>query len=300
MFKGYTEKTRVFITTDIGLEGEHDDLQSLFHLLMYTNAIEIVGISCSHPGGSVKAALKVINAYAKDYRKFNFAALNLQSPDSIKKVLYAGASGAARWAPTYGSRALVKASLKGKLLVCVWGSATDLAAALCSGLDTENTEAHIIGSWNSDKDSKSAEFVASSHLRKTINNYTFRGIYAGAEVEGRFGVKGLVARVIRKCGQCGQFIYDMSRTINIGQYYFKAGDTGSTLWAISRALPTLVDWSGEFQRIDARTFSDSRAPGDSIGAYAGAKTLAKRRKFWVSDFVERLEIAYKLKKNGTV
>lgn len=298
MFRSYPQKTRVFITTDIGIEGEHDDLQSLFHLLMYTDAIEIVGISCSHPGGKTSAALKVIDSYAKDYRKFGFADHGLQSPQSLRKILYPGAKGAAQWGKTAGSRALVKASLQGKLLLCVWGSATDLAAALQTGLDIENVEAHIIGSWNSEKDTKSAQFVASSHLRKTINNTTFRGMYAGAPIDGKHGVRGVVTDVIRKCGQCGRFIYQMSKTINIGEYYFKAGDTGSSLWAISRALGTAIDWSGTFARLDARTFTDSRHKDDSIGAYHGAGKLNARRKFWMSDFVSRLEIAYKLKKDG--
>jgi hypothetical protein len=298
MFEFYPGKTRVFITTDIGLEGEHDDLQSLFHLLLYTNAIEIIGISCSHPGGNIPAALKVINSYAKDYKRYNFAALNLQSPESLRKVLVDGAKSAGAWGVTAGSKALVKASLKGKLLLCVWGAATDLAAALQSGLDIENVEAHIIGSWNSEKDQKSARFVASSHLRKTINNTTFRGMYLSAPHTGRHGVRGVVTDVIRKCGACGAFIYEISETINIGKHCFKAGDTGSTLWAISKALPTRLDWSGKFARLDARTFSDSREKGDSIGAYAGAQTLVNRRKFWMNDFVERLETAYRLGKNG--
>lgn len=287
------EKTRVFITTDVG-GSDPDDIQSLMHILFYTDCLEIVGISCSVPRGDPKVAHKVLDAYRRDYRKFKLMDRGLQSPESLKQVVYQGSKVANQSTQSPGSRALVRASEKGPLLILVWGSATDLAVALRHGLDTVNAEAHIIASWNSEQDPKSAKFVKNSHLKKWINNSTFRGMYLAAPKEGLLGVRGVVVRVIQHCGALGKLVHGYSKNINIGEYCFKAGDTGSTLWAIDRARQHKINWAGKFERVDARTFSDSKAKDDQLSVFPGSATLARRRRFWLGDYVDRLGNAYDL------
>src|SRR5262245_31545808 len=60
------ERFRVLISTDIG-GSDPDDFQSLVHLLLYADVLEIEGLVASPPrGGKLSAILEVLDAYEHD------------------------------------------------------------------------------------------------------------------------------------------------------------------------------------------------------------------------------------------
>lgn len=281
-------KPRVFITTDIGISGERDDIQSLCHLLWYSDMLDIVGICCGHPGGKVRIAKNVISYYKQDYERFKLASFGLIEPEVIKKRCYRGSSHEASWVLSMGSRRLTQASKEGPLLVLVWGSCTDLASALKHGLNVENVTAHVIASWNREKDPRSFQVVKDSSIKKVISETTFRGMYMGAGMDGRMGNRGFVEKVVKPCGALGKFFWEISATINVGRYSLKAGDTGSVLWALDKARGSdAARWGGIFPG-----GCDSERPEDKIGQYKGAGLVARARKLWLGDWINRLEKYY--------
>lgn len=281
-------KPRVFITTDVG-GSDPDDIQSLAHLLWYSDLLDIVGISCGHPNGKVRVAKNVISAYKQDYKRHRFELFGLVAPPDVEAVCYGGSTHEASWALSTGSRKLIKASWeKEPLLVLVWGACTDLAAAIKHGAHRENITAHIIASWNREKDPRSFEVVKQSDIKKVINESTFRGMYLGAGMSGRMGNRGFVETVVRPCGELGKLFWEISANINVGRYSLKAGDTGSTLWALDKARgPGAVKWGGLYP-----DGTDSTKPEHKLGVFKGAGTIARARRFWLGNWIDRLEKFY--------
>lgn len=280
-------KPRVFITTDIG-GSDPDDIQSFCHLLWYSDLLDIAGVSCGHPGGKARIAKNVISEYKQDYQRFKLERFGLIVPDIIKERCYRGSSHEASWVLSMGSRKLIQASKEGPLLVLVWGSCTDLASALQHGLKVENVTAHVIASWNREKDPKSFKLVKDSAIKKVISESTFRGMYMGAAMPGRMGNRGFVEAVVKPCGALGKLFYDISANINVGRYSLKAGDTGSVLWALDQARgPDAVRWGGVYPN-----GTDSEKAEHKLGVFKGAGTIARARKFWLGDWINRLEKFY--------
>lgn len=281
--------SRVFITTDIG-GGDPDDGQSFAHLLWYSDLLDIVGVSCGHPKGKISVALQFVEAYRKDYKRYQFAKYGLINPETIRKRCYKGSEGKGYTSLTTGIRKLVKASKEGPLVVLVWGSCTDLAAAIKHGAKLENITAHIIASWNREQDPGSHKAVLNANLHKVIvNESTFRGMYLAAPSMGRMGNRGFIETVVKECGALGQLMYDISANINVGRYSLKAGDTGSTIWALDEVMGNKPRWGGYFPE-----GKDSQDPQFKLGVFAGAALLARQRKRWLGNWIDRLERFYDL------
>jgi hypothetical protein len=282
-------KPKVFITTDAG-GSDPDDLQSLMHLLWYSDVLDIVGICCGHPRGKVRIARNVISAYKADYKKYKLERFGLIDPKLAHDLCFQGSQHENNYSLMTGSRKLVKASKEGPLLVLVWGACTDLAAAIKHGLNKDNVAAHVIASWNREKDPRAFKLVKDANLHSLIvNESTFRGMYLGAGMPGRMGNRGFVEQIVKPCGEMGQLFYDISRTINVGSYSLKAGDTGSTIWALDEAMGNRPRWGGYFPN-----GTDSTDPQHRLGVFKGAALLAKQRKRWLGDWINRLERFYKV------
>jgi len=62
-------RPRVIISTDVG-GSDPDGFQSMVHLLVYADVLDIEGLISSPPaGGRAKHLLEVIQAYKKDYHR---------------------------------------------------------------------------------------------------------------------------------------------------------------------------------------------------------------------------------------
>jgi hypothetical protein len=61
------DRPRVIVSTDVG-GSDPDDFQSLVHLLLYADVLDIEGLISSPPGRGREAHIReVIDAYAEDY-----------------------------------------------------------------------------------------------------------------------------------------------------------------------------------------------------------------------------------------
>jgi len=106
-------KPRVLVSTDIG-GTDPDDNQSMAHLLMYTDCLDLEGIvsSPSYGSGNREEILRMIDLYEKDLPKLSEHIKGLMSPAELRAITKQGRKGAAPYrgflTPTEGSRWIVQ------------------------------------------------------------------------------------------------------------------------------------------------------------------------------------------------
>ena len=161
-------RPRILVLTDAG-GGDKDDLQSLVHLFLYADELDIRAIVSSPPGvGRADDILEVVDRYDADFPRLATHSDTYPSPAYLRSIVHQGHTQAAPKAgysvSTPGSDALIAearlASPDDPLWVLVWGSATDLAQALYDAPDiVPNLRVYAIGSWNTRKDPRARNFI---------------------------------------------------------------------------------------------------------------------------------------------
>ncbi|HKI68921.1 MAG TPA: nucleoside hydrolase-like domain-containing protein, partial [Verrucomicrobiae bacterium] len=102
---------RVIVSSDIG-GSDPDDYQSMVHVLLYADTLDIEGLISTHPGGGKKAEiLKVIGFYAHDYPNLKTYSDKYPTPDALRAITKQGAAshiGVAGYSkPTEGSEWII-------------------------------------------------------------------------------------------------------------------------------------------------------------------------------------------------
>ncbi|MEM7313497.1 MAG: DUF1593 domain-containing protein, partial [Planctomycetota bacterium] len=249
-------RPRVLVSTDIG-GSDPDDYQSLIHLLLYAEAIEIEGLISSPPHkGRKKHIEEVLRAYETDYVKLQAnPGKTFPKPDALRSVSVQGATDVAPkkgWSSsTDGSRLIVKranASDERPLWVLVCGSMTDVAQAIYDDPAIKSKlRVYSIGSWNTRQDQSARDYVFTNHpdLWWIECDTTFRGMYIGGEQKGEFGNVEFVRQHVRGHGALGDLFWKKKRDI-------KMGDTPSLLYLLHGPPddPTADHWGGAFQKTD--------------------------------------------------
>lgn len=276
-----TEKRPVWITTDIG--GDPDDIQSMIHLLQYSDMLDIKGITAGYPTGKLRVLQKVLAAYRKDYRTFE-GFYNHIKPWQIK--FYKGQKERGDWSNTKAVRALVTESYEPEyskdnpLIILSWGACTDVAAAIVNGLNKESVFVYFIAGfdptdWNARQDEASFNRVVSARkVRRIFASTAIRGMYFGWDIRSN---RTFVKDVVAPRGELGKLFLEESRTVNTGSYSIKMGDTPSVLWALTsnNLNPEKKTWGGQFVKIDHKMWGV--LSGRAIGPFNGAKTVKRRR-----------------------
>ncbi|AUW57356.1 hypothetical protein C1T17_03840 [Sphingobium sp. SCG-1] len=307
-------KPRIFISTDIG-GGDHDDDQSMVHALLYSDVLNIVGMSQTvaeaTPGGRKSDILQVIDAYAKDYKNLKTYG-DYPTADYLRSITHQGATTAAPSAgyskPTDGSRAIVEAardaSAKDPLYVLTWGGETDIAQALHDAPDiADSIRLLSIGKQDSD---------ATRYLEKNWKNdiwwvqdlETFRGMYTDDGKNRPYDGSGdWVAKNADGHGALGDHFDKMSHGVyqqGISPvwegYGIKMGDTPTLLYMLDvvfsgRTSPTQEGWGGEFVKKGDNYWTDNSSSSLRMGSWDGAKTVAEDRSAYMKDFAARLDRA---------
>lgn len=272
-------KSNVWVTSDI-FGSDADDSQSAAHLLWYADKLNIKGFICGHPRGKREGFIQAINAYESDRVQYQFSS-EFPTGAHLKSITYQDGPKAAN--------KLVAESKKhapsNPLVILVWGSARDLAAAIRAGLKEENCICYLICSWNREQDKASHAFVKSRRaLRKILCETTFRGSYVPDPQP--LSNKELVLR-LKNFGKLGKWFYDQSARITPKKYHIKNGDGPSVLWALTHKNydATKESWGGKFRKVTATTWTDIEGHEQAIGAYKGARTVSKHqsrvRKAWL-------------------
>lgn len=94
------ERLRVLLSTDIG-GTDPDDFQSLVHLLVYADVLEIEGLVSSPYGPGRKEHLwEVIECYARDYPNLKTHSPRYPSP-AMAEGIHHGAKSVSQWREDY-------------------------------------------------------------------------------------------------------------------------------------------------------------------------------------------------------
>ncbi|WP_198439713.1 DUF1593 domain-containing protein [Pareuzebyella sediminis] len=292
-----TSRPRVLVSTDIG-GSDPDDYQSLVHLFLYADTLDIVGLISSPPDkGRKKHILETIAVYEKDYPKLKKKSPSYPSPEYLRSVTAQGAI-QAQAAPSpdnsisEGAKLIISEAEKGDqrpLYILIWGAMTDLAQALHKAPHIKpNIRAYYIGSWNTRQDSLSRNYVYQEHpdLWFIENNSTFRGMYMGGYQLDDYGNEAFVKRHIQQKGHLGRFFFQKKKDI-------KMGDTPSVLYLLhgNPENPESESWGGRFQKTGHGTqYWTDRTQTEYIeNGKPGAKTVNKWRKEYLNDWKKRLD-----------
>lgn len=292
------ERPRLIVSTDIG-GSDPDDFQSLIHLLVYVDVLDLEGIISSPPNaGRAKDIMEVIDAYAHDFPRLRSYSTDYPTPDVLRSVTKQGARDKATakgWAePTDGSRWVIQrahSADKRPLWILVWGSITDVAQAVHDDPSIkENIRVYSIGSWNTAQDPAARDYLFDHHsdLWWIESDTSFRGMYMGGTQGGQWGNRSFVEQHVKGHGAMGDLFFRKKRDI-------KMGDTPSLLYLLcgDTSDPTAPHWGGAFIATDHgnQYWTDNPDPGLSTGNRAGAKTVSQWRLEYLKDWMQRMDRA---------
>ena len=255
------QRHRVLVSTDIG-GTDPDDFQSMVHLLVYADVLEIEGLISSPFGeGRKEHILEVIDAYERDYDKLRTHSDRYPTPAVLRALSKQGEKQAAPHAglrhATEGSNWIVKCARRDDprpLHVLVWGGIEDLAQALHEAPDIlQKLRVYYIGGPNKKWGPHAYQYIADHHPALWIieNNATYRGWFNGGNQSGEWGNKEFVTRHVAGHGALGEYFNNqLGGTI-------KMGDTPSVAWLLKGSPddPSAPGWGGQFVRGWERPYS---------------------------------------------
>ena len=276
---------RVLVSTDLG--GDPDDVQSLIHLLHYSDILKLEGIlSTAGPGSTPRA--ENIRQWSQrvdlDHLRANGHA-KLMAEAAVLDVVRQGALLARAPGPdgaTEASRLLIERAhardplgLGRPLWVLAWGSLTDVAQALHDDPSiAPKIRINAIGSSNTTNDPASRDFVfdglaerwpelwwIEDGLLPRFSRDTFRGYYTGGDQSGEWGNVAFIKQNIRGKGTTHDGLFDqvLGDAFPVAEWpdgVLKEGDTPTFLHLLSPVVggvgdaddPTTSSWGGQFQR----------------------------------------------------
>ena len=329
------QRPRVIVSSDIG-GADPDDFQSMVHLLVYADVLDIEGLISSPPGkGRVADILEVLAAYEQDYPQLKRHSQTYPAPASLRGLVKQGATEPAPeegyGRPTEGSRWIVQrarrsgsppaghqcatgvtpvppASATRPLWILVWGGISDVAQAVHDepGIKAE-IRVYSTGSWNTRNDPAARGYLHQRHrdLWWIESDTAFRGMYQG----GRAPTEGGHQAKLGPDGPWGNRSF-LDRHVKghgaLGDLLcrkkadLKMGDTPSLLYLLRGDPddPTREHWGGAFVSTDhgRHYWTDNPAAELREGNYAGAKTVNKWRVDYLGDWQARMDWAVRAPK----
>ncbi len=292
------ERPRVIVSSDIG-GSDNDDYQSMVHLLLYADVLDIEGLLSSPPGaGRTSSIQEVLDAYAQDYKALSRNAPSCPEPEALRRLVKQGATDSSPEAgysqPTEGSSWLIERSNapeNRRLYVLVWGAITDVAQAVHDDPSIKaKLRVYSIGSWNTGQDQAARDYLYHHHpdLWWIEADTTFRGMYTGGVNTGDLGNKTFLDRHVRRHGALGDFLAAKLDRL-------KMGDTPSVLYLLrgDPADPTGPHWGGSFAATGhgSHYWTDRTDPALAEGPYPGAKTVNVWREAFLRDWQARMDRA---------
>ena len=258
MAGGADGRPRVVVSTDLG-GTDFDDGQSMVHLLVHADRVEIEGLISSPYGPGRKAdILQVLDAYRRDFPALKRHAAGFPEPDRLDGVTKqggldpAGISGTGE--ATEGSRWLAVCARRQDprpLWVLVWGGLEDLAQALHDAPEIEpKLRVYFIGGPNKKWSANAYEYLRVHHpgLWMIEANSTYRGWFTGGNQEGAAGNAGFVAASVAGKGALGAYFVGRGSGFRVPPV-MKMGDTPSLVYLFGSAPedPLRNDsWGGRF------------------------------------------------------
>lgn len=246
-------RPRVVVSTDIG-GTDPDDFQSMVHLLLYADTLDIEGLISSPYGpGRAKHIIEVIHYYEQDYPNLKTYSEKYPTADSLRAITkqgafdYAGTEGINQ--STEGSEWIIQCARRNDprpLHVLVWGGIDDLAQALHDAPDIlHKLRVYYIGGPNKKWGPGAYQYIATHHPNLWIieSNATYRGWFVGGNQKGEFSNRDFVSEHIVGHGALGDFFNTQLSGI-------KMGDTPSVVRLLygNPEDPSQPSWGGQFVR----------------------------------------------------
>jgi hypothetical protein len=252
---------RVLVSTDIG-GTDPDDFQSMVHLLVYADVLDIEGLVSSGAIGSgrKKHILEVIDCYEKDYANLKTYSDKYPPPDALRALTKQGETEIVPYAgvrrSTEGSQWIVECARRDDprpLYVLVWGGIEDLAQALHDAPDIlTKLRVYWIGGPNKKWSPDAYQYIVENHPELWIieSNATYRGWFTGGNQSGQWSNEAFVSQHIAGKGALGDFFVSKKDDI-------KMGDTPSVGWVLKGTPndPAQPGWGGSFVRAWERPYS---------------------------------------------
>ena len=246
---------RAIVCSDIG-GSDPDDHQSMVHLMLYSDCLDLEGIISTQPrlGSKKSEILKVIGLYEHDYPNLKTYSDKYPTPDALRAITksglakHVGASGVGE--PTEGSDWIVQCARRDDprpLYILVWGGIYDVAQALHDAPDIlPKLRVYFIGGPNKEGSVNAYNYIEQNFPKLWMieNNDTYRGWFTGGNQTGEWGNKEFVSRHIAGHGALGDFY------ITLHDAVLKMGDTPSLAWLLHGVPedPTQPGWGGKFVR----------------------------------------------------
>jgi hypothetical protein len=255
IFAAEIARPRVIVSTDIG-GTDFDDFQSLVHLLVYSDRVDLEGLIAS-PWGAARDRkqnlLKVIDRYAVDYPNLKTYSALYPTPDALRALSKQGGTDSADlrgWGErTEGSDWIIRCAKRDDprpLWLLVWGGIDDLAQALRDAPSIKaKLRVYFIGGPNKKWSTTAYDYLAREHRDLWIieNNSTYRGWFTGGNQTGDLENTAFVATHVRGHGALGDYFAGIADKV-------KMGDTPSLayLFGSTPDNPASDSWGGHFVR----------------------------------------------------
>jgi lysophospholipase L1-like esterase len=251
---------RVIVSTDIG-GTDYDDFQSLVHLLVYADSLDVEGlISSPYGDGRKEHILQIVDLYERDYPNLKTWSDRYPSPEALRAITKQGETEVAPYAgvrrATAGSEWIVQCARRDDprpLHVLVWGGIEDLAQALHDAPDIlPKLRVYFIGGPNLKWSVDAYHYVATQHRDLWIieANETYWGWFTGGNQDADRGNDTFVASHVAGRGALGEFFARDIRFANVTRTSLKMGDSPSVGWLLHGRPhdPTFPGWGGQFVR----------------------------------------------------
>jgi hypothetical protein len=257
---------RVIVSTDIG-GTDFDDFQSLVHVLLYADVLDVEGLISSPYGpGRVEHIFAVLDHYAKDYPNLRAASARYPTPEALRALSKQGETEVAPYAgvrrTTAGSDWIVQCARRTDprpLHVLVWGGLEDLAQALHDAPDIlPKLRVHFIGGPNKKWSPDAYHYLATRHptLWFIESNSTYRGWFVGGNQTGDLAATAFAGAHAAGRGALGDFFARGIRFEERTRTELKMGDTPTVAWLLrgDPALPFQPGWGGRYVRAWTRPY----------------------------------------------
>lgn len=252
---------RVVVTSDIG-GTDPDDYQSMAHVLLYADVLEIEGlVSSPFEREGKDKILEVIAAYERDYPNLRTWSDRYPAPAALRALTKQGGIRPAPYSGlrgrTEGSDWIVRCARRDDprpLHVLVWGALEEVAQALHDAPDIlPKLRVYYIGGPNKKWGPDAYQYLADHCPTLWIieANATYRGYFVGGHQEGEWGNAGFVSAHVAGRGAIGAYFAG-----HLGGV-IKMGDTPSVNWLLrgEPGEPALPGWGGRFVRAWDRPFA---------------------------------------------
>ena len=256
---------RVIVCTDINIDrGDPDDRQSMAHLLMYANEVEILSIIPERwNAGGYEATMQAVDAYKSDFENpdFNFKKLNYPDPESIRALVQKDRESAidnfivlARETTEpihvliWGNMVLFRDVLKkapdlvDKIRIYTIGTHRMFQNPDAEENSKDTTRFGIRINWNGPGRNDVYNDERFNNLWWLENDWGYNGMFGGSEPK-EFLLE------IKNFGALGHHIWEVVQSHNWA-HYFRAGDTPSLLYLLEPGVdldnPETSKWAGKF------------------------------------------------------